>query len=87
MLVDAGCLLTAGWPEARTAWIALCQVNTSLGQGLLEFVRVETIELLLAYEHQGDALAALALKFSKSPAVSLDVLLAVADLQLAQKCH
>ena len=63
--------------------LALHQINASSDQRLFELVRIETTELLLANEYQGNSFATLALKLSKSPAVALDILFAEAYSLLA----
>jgi hypothetical protein len=48
---------------------------------------MKAIEYLLAYEHQRDPLATMALKFSESPVVAFNILLAEPYPLFAEKCR
>ena len=63
----------------------LRDINACLDQGLFELAWIEAIELLLAYEHQGNSLSALALKLNESPVIAFNVLFAESYTLLPQK--
>ena len=52
---------------------------------MFELAWIEAIELLLAYEHQGNSLSTLALKLNESPVVAFNILLAESYTLLPQK--
>lgn len=55
---------------------ALGQAYASFAQGLFQFAGIKAVELLLAYEYQGNAPSAVTLKFSEGPAAVFYILLA-----------